>query len=155
MTQDIEHSFRVGAERQQVWSFIWDVEAVARCIPGCQQVERLEEKKSYRALVQRKLGPFSLGMDLDIVVVETRAPKYLSVEASGEDHRLRSQLRQVISLSLEKDGNPGTTVTINATFTLTGLLASLSKNMIETQVGQVLEDFASTLQQAILDRHSR
>ena len=152
MTQDLEHSFRVEAERRQVWSFIWDVQAVARCIPGCKQVETLEEGKAYRALVQRKLGPFSFGMDLDIVVVETRAPEYLSVEASGDDRRLRSQLKQVISLSLEEEEDGGTTVTITGTFTLTGLLASLSKHLVAAQVGQVLEDFASTLQKAILER---
>ncbi len=154
MTRDLEHSFRVDADRQQVWSFIWDVEAVARCIPGCKQVETLEEGKAYRARVERKLGPFSCGMDLDIAVVETRAPEYLSVEASGDDRRLRSQLKQVISLSLDEDGDPGTTVTVNATFTLTGLLASLGENLIEAQVGQVLGDFASTLQKAILERQA-
>ncbi len=154
MTKDLEHSFRVDADRRQVWSFIWDVEAVARCIPGCKQVETLEEGKAYRARVERKLGPFSFGMDLDIEVVETRAPEYLSVEASGDDRRLRSQLKQVISLSLDEDRDPGTTVTVNATFTLTGLLASLGENLIEAQVGQVLGDFASTLQKAILERQA-
>ena len=152
VTQQIEHSFLVEAERRQVWTFIWDVQAVARCIPGCQQVETLEEGKTYRALVQRKLGPFSFGIELDIAVVETRPPEYLRVEVSGNDRRLRSQVREVISLGLQGDTDRRTTVTVAGTFTLTGLLASLNKHLIEAQVGQVLEDFTSTLQKAILER---
>ncbi len=152
LTKEFVHRFSVEAERGLVWSVIWDVHAVARCVRGCQETETLEEGKSYRALVQRKLGPFSVGLTLDIAVLEARAPEYLSVEVSGDDRRLRSQLKQVISISLQEDSDGTTSVTIKGSFTLTGLLAVLNESLVEAQVGQVLEDFTSTLRQTILER---
>ena len=152
MTQEIEHAFSVEAELEQVWSFIWDVKAVARCIPGCEQVDTVEEGKTYKALVRRAMGPFAIGIEIDIAVVETRPPEYLRVEMSGDDRRLRSRVNQVISLTLRQNADRQTEVAVNGTFTLTGLLASMNNHLIAGQVRQVLEDFASNLRAAILER---
>ena len=152
MTQEIEHIFTVEAEPEQVWLFIWDVKAVARCIPGCEQVDTVEEGKTYKALVRRKMGPFAIGIELDIAVVETRPPEYLSVEISGNDRRLKSQVSQVISLTLQENADRQTEVAVNGTFTLAGILASMNKHLIAGQVRQVLEDFASNLRTAIIER---
>ena len=152
MTHDIQQSFSVEAKPEQVWDFLWDVEAVTRCIPGCEQVTVQEAGKTYKALVRKKLGPFAIGMELDVHVIESRAPEFLHVEVSGKDRRLRSSLSEKISLTLRSEDKQQTTVEIAGQFTLDGLLAAINKNLISVQVSQLFDDFAEALRQAILQQ---
>lgn len=150
MIHELDHSFVVEAGISEVWRFLWNVEGVARCIPGCEQVSVIENNKYYAAQIKKKMGPFAVAIGLDIEVIDARAPHFLSVSIKGSDRRLRSELTQVISLQLTPIGD-STQLDIRGEFSVTGLLGSLNKNLIVGQVSQVLDEFSSGLRHAILD----
>ena len=154
MTQEISQSFQVEAKPAEVWSFLWDVEAVTRCIPGCEQVTVREPAKSYQAHVRKKVGPFAIGIELDVEVLESQAPALLRVAITGNDRRLRTRLQQDVRVSLRSQGERQTMVEIAGQFTLEGLLASLSRNLIAAHVTQIVDDFAGALRAAILQRQA-
>jgi uncharacterized protein len=154
MTYEIDHSFIVDANILRVWEFLWNVEAVAHCIPGCEEVSVVQENKYYTAQVRKKMGPFSVAIPLDVEVAEARPPECLSVSIKGNDRRLRSEVTQVLSLQLTQIGK-STQLHIRGEFSMTGLLGNLNRNLIGMQVLQVLDEFSSTLQQSILDSSPR
>jgi hypothetical protein len=145
MTHQVERSFEVAAHAESVWAFFWNIEGVARCIPGCADVTVTEPGKCYRALVKRKLGPFVVGIDLAIDVLERDPPRRIRVAVTGDDRKLKTQVRQTIALALCPLENGHTTVDLAASFEIQGVLASLGKNLISMQVEQVLDDFVATL----------
>jgi uncharacterized protein len=158
MTHELEHSFSIEAAPAEVWEFLWHVDEVARCIPGCEQVTAQTDPNFYKARIIKKIGPFSVGMDFDIKVTNVRPPEFLSVELKGNDRRLRSQVTQAFALSLQAVGEHSTELLIKGNFTIEGLLGSLNRNLVSGQVSQVLDDFSSALRSAILvhasaDRH--
>ena len=155
VVQKIRHSFDVEAEPEKVWSFLWDIEALARCIPGSQEVSVQTEGKSYKARVGRKVGPFVLGLELDISVVQSEAPRLIRVEISGRDKRLKSELRQNVAIDLNSTGNGHSKVDVATTINLSGVLASLGERALSAHIHQVLDDFVRCLQGAIEERRAK
>lgn len=135
------HSLFVQASRHQVWEFLWDVEAVVGCIPGCQSVITKEADQWYEASIRRKVGPFLIGMKLDIQVLRRIPMESLIVEVFGRDARLKSEVRQTLDVQLVDD-REGTRVNIHARLTIEGMLATISKFLIEMQIKQVMNDFS-------------
>ena len=154
MIQDFKHSFSVKAAPGEVWPFFWDVEAMARCIPGCEDVSILDEGKSYKARLHRKVGPFLLRFELDINVLESDAPRLIKVEVSGSDRWLKSEITETLTVTLTPIGKDQTRVDMAASFNLTGLLAKMGENLINAHVQQVLDDFVAGVQAAIEERRS-
>jgi len=148
---ELEHSFTLETPLSDVWEFLWNTERVARCIPGCNQVSVIQDNRQYAAQVTKKMGPFAVAICLEIDVIEVRPPHFLTVSIRGLDHRLRSEVTQVISLQLSSAGE-STQIDIRGKFSITGLLGHLSKNLIVGQVSQVLDEFSDSLRQAILYR---
>jgi uncharacterized protein len=149
MTHQLVHSFVVEARISEVWKFLWNVDAVARCIPGCEDVSVIEHNKYYAARIKKKMGPFAVAINLDVEVIEARPPDFLSVSVKGNDRRLRSEVTQLITLQLTPIGE-STQLDIEGEFSLTGLLGSLNKNLIVGQVSQIMDEFSGTLRKAIL-----
>ena len=56
LVMDISGEFSIPANREQVWAALNDPEVLARCIPGCDSVERTGEN-SFDAKMSAKIGP--------------------------------------------------------------------------------------------------
>jgi carbon monoxide dehydrogenase subunit G len=140
----VHHSFSLPVSGDEVWALLWDVEAVARCIPGCQAVVTREVDRAYEATVRCKFGPFLIGMKLDIEVIKRTPRQSICVAVIGRDPRLKSDVSQTLDIQLREDDG-GTSVGIQSALTIDGLLATFSNYLIEMQIKQVLNDFAENL----------
>ena len=101
------------------------------------------------------MGPFVLGFELDISVVQREAPRLLRVELSGRDRRLRSELRQDLAIDLNSSQNGHSQVDIATTITFSGVLASLGKRAMSAHIHEALDDFVRRLQDAIEERTAK
>jgi carbon monoxide dehydrogenase subunit G len=147
-----QHSFIIGASRTQAWSFLWDIEAVAKCIPGCEKVLVLDESKSYKAHVRRQVGPFLIRFELDITVLEIVAYQRLKVEVTGEDKRLRSRIAETVTLTLSDVDGGQCQIGIATHFQLSGMLASLGERLLSAQIEQELDIFLSCVRSRLEDQ---
>jgi carbon monoxide dehydrogenase subunit G len=154
ITQEIMHSFDVTAPRELVWSFLWDPQALARCLQGCEDVVVVEEGKSYRVRVRRKVSVFVVGLELDITVLEREAGRYVRLEISGKDTRLRSELHLALLVSVDEIAPNECRINLGATINLSGLLAALKKTLVSMQISQTLDDFATRLRSGIEEQAS-
>lgn len=153
MHQELKHSFSVGTTCDRAWSFLWNIKAVAQCIPGCEEVLAQERVACYRARLRRHVGPFLIRFDLDILVERSIPPHYIQVTVSGEDKRLRSQLQQSVNISLKEVEDGRCEIELVSSFELSGMLTSLGERLLRAQIQRELDLFASCVQ-SNLDRES-
>ena len=146
---DFKHLIDIEAKPDLVWAFVWDVQAMARCLLGCEAVVTQVEGKSYTARVRRKIAAFSIGFELDITVVGSQPNRFVSLEVLGKDKRLRSEIHQNLTASLSSLGPSQSEIEIVTTVRVSGLLASLGKNLVSMQFVQILDEFAANLRTAI------
>ncbi len=64
---ELHRVIELAASPIAVWERLWDIHALAGCIPGCGDVEAIEERRRYRATIRDKVGPFRIAIPLEIL----------------------------------------------------------------------------------------
>jgi carbon monoxide dehydrogenase subunit G len=127
-----------------VWERLWDIAALARCIPGCDGVETVEARTRYRATIRDRLGPFRIAIPLD-VTVEGTPPDRLAVTATGRDATLGSPVKVRLTVTLGPTAT-GTRLLVDGKAEVMGKLAALGQGVIQRRTTDVLDQFATNLE---------
>lgn len=143
-----QHSFQAATSSKDVWDFLWNIDALMKCIPGAQEVEDLGDG-SYRASMRRKMGPFLLRFSLDIQVVKSEAPRFVELRITGKDRKLRSEIEQSLSIELADTPVGNCDVQMKTQIEINGVLASLGELLISGHIDHVLQEFSANVQSAI------
>ena len=127
-----------------VWDRLWDINALAGCIPGCGDVEAVEERRRYRATIRDRVGPFRIAIPLDILV-EATPPERLVVSASGRDSTLGSPVKVGLTVTLAGSDAGGTRLGLDGQAQIGGKLATLGQGVIQRKTRDTLDQFAANL----------
>ncbi|MGH2410574.1 MAG: CoxG family protein [Chloroflexota bacterium] len=143
-----QHEIRIEASSQRVWDFLWDVEQLARCIPGCQEATVVEPHVHYTALVADRVGPLKLKMPLDLVVQSSEEGRSLHVLGTGKDSSLGSSVRIDISAALDPDG-AATNLRLNVEASVSGKIAGLGMGLFKRKFDDIMTQFGQRVKAAI------
>ena len=62
----IDHRITVPAPPERVWEFMMDIPAVSRCVPGLDNVARIDDQ-TYSGVMSVRVGPIAVKLDdLDV-----------------------------------------------------------------------------------------
>jgi len=140
--QDLSHTVTVDAPRQRVWAALLDVERVASWVAVVKDVRELEPLRRYAAVLQDRVGPFSLKADLTVAV--SAEDPHMHVEAAGEDRQVGSRITVTIDIAVSGDA-PATSVVVSGGYDITGRIATLGAGAIRKKGEHVLEGFFASM----------
>lgn len=142
-----EFSRRVALQRPagDVWAALLDVQRVASWLPIVGPVREREPLRSYGAVLQDRLGPFTLKADLDIAVRADDATRTLRVSGSGEDRQVASRITATLDVTVADEGG-GSAVSVAGRYGITGRIATLGAGAIRKKGEKVLDDFFANLE---------
>ncbi len=149
----LEKQVAIQAPREKVWEFLWNVEQLMSCIPGCQEVRTVEEKKRYTAKVREKIGPFKAEFPLEIEVLGVDKPRGLIARASGKDSAVASSVKVDLIVDLADTG-VGTDLRVTADVSILGKLGTLGYGLIKRRADEIVSQFADAIRQR-LEREER
>ena len=101
--------FTVAAPIEQAWELVSDMRRVGGCVPGCEEVQVIDEDHSLW-VVRAELGPFSRRLRMEATTVERQAPCHGAFLARGKDLETRGQ----IDLRALSDSETEVTYTVQA-----------------------------------------
>ena len=142
---DLRRRIDLAVPPRAVWERLWDIDALARCIPGCGDVESIEEHRHYRATIRERVGPFRIAIPLEIRV-EAIPPERLTVAASGRDTALGSPVKIGLAVTLVGDDAGGTRLEVDGQAQIAGKLATLGQSVIQRKTRDALDQFAANLE---------
>ena len=143
-----EKEIAVAVPPEVVWAFLWDVERVARCLPGCREARTLIPHERYTAVVSERVGPFKVQFPLEIQVLEATESRRLKAVASGRDVAVGSTLQVTLDLRLERAG-AGSRLAIASEASILGKLGTLGYGIIQHKADGIMNQFADALRREL------
>ena len=74
----------IGRPVEKVWEFLWDVEKLSQCIPGCQSVKTVKEREKYELTVKDNVGPITVHFDMLADVKKMDPLKRIEIAMKGK-----------------------------------------------------------------------
>jgi len=141
----------VPGDPAATWQSFTDVRRVVSWISVVEDAKEFEPLSQYTAVLQDKIGMFSLRADLDIRVTEVVESRRLRVHADGQDRQVgaRIVIDGVIELTLTESG---TNVALTGSYDVTGRVATLGASSIHRKADKIIEEFFANLTRELLVR---
>jgi carbon monoxide dehydrogenase subunit G len=132
---------------EKVWEFLWDIEKLSRCIPGCEAVKTIKEREKYELSVKDSVGPITVQFDLLANVKKLEPLKRIEVAMEGKDFKA-SGVRQTMALALSPKGND-TQVDFETDVNVFGRLGTLGYPFVKKKAEAVIKEFGDKVKGAI------
>jgi carbon monoxide dehydrogenase subunit G len=131
------------------WSFVWQVDQTAACLPGCVGVTEIEAGHLYRARIEDRVGPYKIGFDLDVVIEEAEPPNRIRLTASGVDKTLGATQRIAMTVELHEVEPSRTRLDVEADVEVLGKIAALGQFVVKRKAQEIVRKFAQNLEEAL------
>lgn len=147
----VEQVFTVEAPLETTAAFFVDVQRVAACVPGVEDVEEVEPGR-YRAVLAVRLGPIRASFEGSMALDDSEAPARLKAAGEGRDRATGSVAKVQFTADLTEQEPGRTTVTAVADVALRGRMAQFGTGVMRAAAGDLVEEFAACAN-ASLARH--
>jgi len=137
----------IGRPVEKVWEFLWDVEKLSRCIPGCQAVKTIKEREKYELSVKDNVGPISVDFEMVADVKKLEPLKRIEIAMEGKDFK-SGGVRQTMALALSSKGN-NTQVDFETDVNVFGRLGTLGYPFVKKKAEAVIKEFGENVKGAI------
>ncbi len=144
----IEGTYQIEADPERVWKGLMSPDLLARCIPGCQQMEETGDG-SYAVKLKTGVGAVSgtyTGTVRIYDVEETR-----SFRMSGEGKRAGS-LASGTGLITFTPENGGTRLDVEGEAKVTGIIARVGQRLIGSAARVLMDQFFKSAKSALESR---
>lgn len=130
--------YRIDAPVAAVWRALNDPDVLARCIDGCQSVQRLADDR-FEAQVRVKVGPMSALFSAEVTLADLDPPRACTLAAAvkGGPAGFGKGAAQV---ALEAEG-AATVLRYEASGSVGGKLAQIGQRLIDATARKLADDF--------------
>jgi uncharacterized protein len=152
MAMTMNGEVQLGAPRDLVWSKLNDPEVLKVCIPGCEELEKTEDDKGFRAVAKLKVGPVSARFKGRVTLSDLDPPNGYKITGEGEGGVAGfAKGGATVGLS-DKDG--GTLLSYDVEAHIGGKLAQLGQRLINGSAKKLADEFFANFSKAVQNGES-
>jgi carbon monoxide dehydrogenase subunit G len=118
----------INAQRQKVWQFLVDPEAVARCAPGVESMEVIEPNKKFKVVASVGFGTVKVKFNTDVELAELEPPTRGKIKARGTGQG--NTVNVVADITLADGANRTTDLNWAADVSIMGSIASVATRLM-------------------------
>jgi carbon monoxide dehydrogenase subunit G len=134
----------IAAPAEEVWDLVNDPLALAGCVPGVQDVRRVDER-TFGGSITAAVGPMEGHFEFTAVIAESTFPTALVVELSGVDSVTKSQLVATVQSSAEVLAADRTRLAYSAVINVKGRLAILGDMILRATASVMINELVKCL----------
>ncbi len=129
----------IQADRQKVWEFLTNPEAVSQCAPGLESMKIIEPDKQFEATAALGFGTVRVRFVTDVRWVELDPPNLAKMTAHGTAPGSAADVKG--EMRLEDTPGGGTRMTWSAEVVVSGTIASLASRMMGSVSKKIANNF--------------
>lgn len=141
----IEGGFTVKAPLRKLWDTLFDVQALAACLPGTEKIEQLDDK-TYDVTINQKVGIVKVTMRGKQVLTKVEEPSHLELEGEAEDLAKLGRMKDKVTIDLKDLGAGEVQISYKIDVSLVGKLAMFGDRIMRSKANEVEKDFVKLLQ---------
>jgi hypothetical protein len=146
----IGSTLTIPAEPNQVFERFLDPDIMRACIPGCAELERLDDRH-YRGLLLNEIAHVRFSANFAAEITEIDPPSMVRAVLTGEDRKLGSSLKINATLQVAPEGD-GSQVTYEMDLALWGKLGRLGEPIVRRRSVEVERQFSAAFADAVLGK---
>jgi carbon monoxide dehydrogenase subunit G len=144
----LRSEFTVGADADEVWKTLLDMERVATCLPGA-VIKPGNSDDTYEGSMKLKIGPMTVTYEGSATFAEIdEAGKRAVISLRAREAKGQGTAMATITNVVESHES-GTKVTAETDLHITGPQARFGRGIMEDVAGRVLEQFSTCLEREI------
>jgi hypothetical protein len=146
----IGSTLTIPAEPNRVFERFLDPDTMRACIPGCTELERLDDKH-YRGLLVNEIAHVRFSASFAAEITEIHPPTLVRAVLTGEDRKLGSSLKINATLEVTSDGDQSK-VSYEMDVALWGKLGRLGEPIVRRRSIEVERQFSAAFADAVLGK---
>jgi carbon monoxide dehydrogenase subunit G len=132
---------------EKVWEFLWDIEKLTSCIPGCESVKTIKDREKYELTVKDSVGPIMVHFELLAEVKKLEPLKRIEIALEGKDFKAGG-VRQTMTLVLTAKGSDSE-IDFETDVNVFGRLGTLGYPFVKKKAETVINEFSENVKSAI------
>jgi carbon monoxide dehydrogenase subunit G len=144
----LDDTFTLTAPRAEVWNYLLDVKKVARCIPGAESVEQIDDNH-YKGTLVVQLGPVKPKFIGDVTITDMVEPERMTGFFRAKDRGAGSNISAQFVFSLAETEPTVTSAHYNCDLVIRGRMAAFGSSVIIETAKQLTAAFAASLQEEL------
>jgi carbon monoxide dehydrogenase subunit G len=132
---------------EKVWEFLWDIEKLTSCIPGCEGVKTIKDREKYELTVKDSVGPITVHLELLAEVKKLEPLKRIEIALEGKDFKAGG-VRQTMTLVLTAKGSDSE-IDFETDVNVFGRLGTLGYPFVKKKAETVINEFSENVKSAI------
>lgn len=141
--------YRIQAALQTVWAGLNDPEVLARCIDGCQSMEKLGDDR-FQTSVKAKVGPVSATFQAVLELTDVNAPSSYTIHADVKGGAAGFGKGTAAVSLLPVEGDAGATLLrYQVKANVGGKLAQVGSRLIDGAARKMADDFFAAFGEAV------
>jgi carbon monoxide dehydrogenase subunit G len=142
-----EDTVMINASRKRVWEFVTDANKVAKCAPGVESVEIIEDNKKFKVVASIGFGNIKVRFTTNLEFMEFEEPNFVKLKAHGTAPG--SAVDVIADMRLTDGENNSTNLHWTADINILGTIASLANRMMGSVTQKLSTQFFNSVKQKI------
>jgi carbon monoxide dehydrogenase subunit G len=134
---------------EEAWTFLMDVPAVSRCLPGVESVEELGDDV-YAGVMNVRVGAIKVKFQGRIEVTERDPVAHrAAMRVQGDDKRIGGAITATIQMQLTERTDHAVDLHVVSEAAVLGKLGELGQAVVLKKADQIMTEFAGNVAQAL------
>jgi carbon monoxide dehydrogenase subunit G len=135
-------SFPVPADSARVFAHFLDPDSMRACIPGCAELERVDDTH-YRGRLVNEIAHVRFSAGFTAEITELTEPEEVRAVLKGEDRKMGSSIKIDATLGVRQEGPGSSTVDYRLDVALWGKIGRLGESIVRRRTEEVERQFVT------------
>lgn len=138
----------INVQLQTVYESLLKPEILSLCIPGAEQIERIDEK-TYDCVIKQSVGPVAMRFKARNILTSLTPPKQIELHGEGDILGASGKFVHDTVIELQQRNDQQVEVCYGSDVNITGTMAVLGNRVIKAKAKTLEEEIAKALQEKL------
>jgi len=147
-----ENKATIPVNRDTLWDVLMNMEQVARCLPGVESIQAIDQD-NYNGTLKMRVGPIGLKLEGKVSVTERNRDTWQAgMRAEGNERGVGGAVKADIGMRLSEAGPSQTELLVTTDAQVMGKIGEFGQPVMRKKADSMMQDFAKNISQQVQAR---